>query len=192
MGAGIWLLSLPLLTNHAAGTLPAAARTAWAAPVASWAPHRPFRQVRPALVLGQLVPPVAAPADSPPVTIAANWIVIPGLGVSLPVGWYSDCLGRALVPRWGAWRWNCAGSNNTYIMAHNPGTFTPILDLRAGDLIEYGDPQGTVHFYRVTFTTIVTNAELWPLHGLGRASLTLQTCWTWDGTRDFIVRALEI
>jgi len=191
MGVGIWLLSLPLLTAHPAGTLPASARTAWAAPAASWAPPRPFRQVRPALALGQLVTTPAAPADSPTLTIGANWILIPRLGVSLPVGWYSDCLGRALVPRWGAWRWNCAGSNNTYIMAHNPGTFTPILDLRAGDLIEYGDPQGTVHLYRVTFTAIVTYAELWPLHGLGRPSLTLQTCWTWDGTRDFIVRAIE-
>ncbi len=192
MGLGILLLSLPLLIGHGSSILPAVAGTALTAPAASWAPPRPFRQVHRALVLGQLVVPPAAPADSSPVTIGANWIVIPRLGVSLPVGWYSDCLGRALVPHWGAWRWKCAGSNNTYIMAHNPGTFTPILELRVGDLIEYGDPQGAVHLYRVTFTTIVTNAELWPLHGLSRPSVTLQTCWTWDGTRDFIVRATEI
>ena len=51
---------------------------------------------------------------------------------------------------------------------------------------------GRVHTYRVTFTTIVSNTQLWPLGGLGVPSLTLQTCWTWDGTRDFIVRAVQI
>ena len=138
----------------------------------------------------QTAPPVVAAA--PALTVAANWIYIPRLGLSQPVGWYSDCLGSAPVPRWGTWRWSCSGSNNTYIMAHNPGVFTPILGLRQGDLIEYGDPRGSVHAYRVTFTAIVANTELWPLSGLSRPSLTLQTCWTWDGSRDFIVRANQI
>jgi sortase (surface protein transpeptidase) len=131
-----------------------------------------------------------APANAP--SVGANWILIPRLGLSQPVGWYSDCLGRAAVPRWGAWRWSCAGPNNTYIMAHNPGVFTPILGLRPGDVIEYGDPRGVVHTYRVSYTTIVWNTQLWPLAGTAAPSLTLQTCWTWDGTRDFIVRAVQI
>ena len=96
------------------------------------------------------------------------------------------------MPHWGAWRWSCAGANNTYIMAHNPGTFTPILGLHAGDIVEYGDPSGRVHAYRVSYTTIVSNTQLWPLGAASSSSLTLQTCWTWDGSRDFIVRALEI
>jgi sortase (surface protein transpeptidase) len=96
------------------------------------------------------------------------------------------------VPRYGTWRWSCAGSNNTYILAHNPGVFTPILALHEGDLIEYGDPSGRVHTYRVTFTTIVANTQLWPTNATPVASLTLQTCWTWDGTRDFIVRAVQV
>jgi sortase (surface protein transpeptidase) len=124
--------------------------------------------------------------------VGRNRIVIPRLDLSQPVGWYSDCLGRAAVPRWGAWRWSCAGSNNTYILAHNPGVFTPILNLRVGDLVEYGDPAGRVHTYRVTLTTIVNNTQLWPLSGTPVVSLTLQTCWTWDGSRDFIVRAVQI
>lgn len=135
--------------------------------------------------------PAAPPAPVAP-AVRANNIVIPRLGINLPVGWYSDCLGRAAVPRWGAWRWSCAGAGNTYIMAHNPGTFTPILGLRAGDIIEYGDPGGRVRTYRVSFTTIVSNTQLWPLGATGGATLTLQTCWTWDGTRDFIVRAAAI
>jgi sortase (surface protein transpeptidase) len=77
-------------------------------------------------------------------------------------------------------------------MAHNPGIFTPILGLRAGDIIKYGDPSGRVHTYRVSYTTIVSNTQLWPLGGTSQSSLTLQTCWTWDGSRDFIVRAIEI
>jgi sortase (surface protein transpeptidase) len=114
------------------------------------------------------------------------------LGLNQPVGWYSDCLGRAPVPRWGTWRWSCAGANNIYVMAHNPGIFTPILGLGAGDIIKYGDPSGRVHTYRVSYTTIVSNTQLWPLGGTSQSSLTLQTCWTWDGSRDFIVRAIEI
>jgi sortase (surface protein transpeptidase) len=140
--------------------------------------------------------PVLAPAPRPaapaPLTVRANNIVIPRLGLNQPVGWYSDCLGRAPVPRWGTWRWSCAGANNIYVMAHNPGIFTPILGLRAGDIIKYGDPSGRVHTYRVSYTTIVSNTQLWPLGGTSQSSLTLQTCWTWDGSRDFIVRAIEI
>ena len=137
-------------------------------------------------------PPAAAPARPAAPAVHANNIVIPRLGLNQPVGWYSDCLGRTAVPRWGTWRWSCAGANNIYVMAHNPGIFTPILGLHAGDIVEYGDPSGRVHTYRVTFTTIVSNTQLWPLSGTGQSSLTLQTCWTWDGSRDFIVRAVEI
>ena len=194
MGVGIWLLSLPLLTGHALNTLPAVAGKAVPATAATrTTTARPFHAVRPKLVLGELARPVASAtvATAASDTIGANWIYIPRLGVSQPVGWYSDCMGSAPVPRWGTWRWSCAGTDNTYIMAHNPGVFTPILGLHVGDLIEYGDPHGRVHEYHVTFTTIVRNSELWPLNGLNRPSLTLQTCWTWDGSRDFIVRASE-
>jgi hypothetical protein len=133
-----------------------------------------------------------APQAAPPLVVRANTIVIARLGLSQPVGWYSDCLGRAPVPRWGTWRWSCAGANNIYVMAHNPGVFTPILGLHAGDIIRYGDPSGQVHTYRVSSTTIVNNTQMWPLGATPTSSLTLQTCWTWDGSRDFIVRALEI
>jgi hypothetical protein len=133
-----------------------------------------------------------APQPAPASVVRANTIVIPRLGLSQPVGWYSDCLGRAPVPRWGTWRWSCAGANNIYVMAHNPGVFTPILGLRAGDIVRYGDPSGRVHTYRVSSTTIVSNTQMWPLGATPTSSLTLQTCWTWDGSRDFIVRALEI
>jgi len=139
----------------------------------------------------QPAPQAPHPVAAPP-AVRANTIVIPRLGLVQPVGWYSDCLGRAAVPRWGAWRWSCAGSNNIYVMAHNPGTFTPILGLRAGDIVQYGDPSGRVHTYRVSYTTIVSNTQMWPLGATSASSLTLQTCWTWDGSRDFIVRALEI
>ncbi|HEY4872497.1 MAG TPA: sortase [Candidatus Dormibacteraeota bacterium] len=139
----------------------------------------------------QAAPPPNRPAPAP-LAVRANTIVIPRLGLVQPVGWYGDCLGRAAVPRWGSWRWSCAGSNNIYVMAHNPGTFTPILGLRAGDIVQYGDPSGRVHTYRVSYTTIVSNTQMWPLGATSASSLTLQTCWTWDGSRDFIVRALEI
>ena len=215
-GVAIWLLSFPLLTSH-----PTAITSASAAHRAQGASeeagdHRLVlqraREEQAALAALQVLAaaaatpvPVAAapvanavqavappPAPAPAPVVRANSIVIPRLGLSQPVGWYSDCLGRAPVPRWGAWRWSCAGTNNIYVMAHNPGVFTPILGLRAGDIVKYGDSSGRIHTYRVSSTTIVSNTQMWPLGATPSSSLTLQTCWTWDGSRDFIVRALEI
>ena len=215
-GIAIWLLSFPLLTAHHAPMMVAAAHVSRPADAAAAQRHlarlvareqhlalqvsEPAEaptavQAAPAAVLAAYgAPQIAAapqPAPAAPV-VRANTIVIPRLGLSLPVGSYSDCSGRAAVPHWGAWRWSCAGANNTYIMAHNPGTFSPILGLHAGDVVQYGDPSGRVHTYRVGFATIVSNTQLWPLGATSSSALTLQTCWTWDGSRDFIVRALEI
>jgi sortase (surface protein transpeptidase) len=215
-GIAIWLLSFPLLTWHpAASSHPVYAQAAAVAQVDA-ADHRLVRQLErdqaaaqaaeealavaasqaaamaaPATAAVQAAPPAHRPVAAPPI-VRANTIVIPRLGLVQPVGWYTDCGGRAAVARWGAWRWSCAGSNNIYVMAHNPGTFTPILGLRAGDIVQYGDASGRVHTYRVSYTTIVSNTQMWPLGATSASSLTLQTCWTWDGSRDFIVRALEI
>jgi len=215
-GVGIWLLSLPLLTWHPA----AASHPIQATSVAAWntgaSDHLLVRQLdretraaleaapglaastTPASPAAAVAAPAVgrtAPAIQPrpaPLAVRANTVVIPRLGLSQPVGWYRDCMGGAAVPRWGAWRWSCAGANNTYIMAHNPGVFTPILNLRVGDIVRYGDPSGRVHTYRVSSTTIVSNTQMWPLGATAVSTLTLQTCWTWDGSRDFIVRAIEI
>jgi sortase (surface protein transpeptidase) len=205
-GIAIWLLSFPLLTSHptAITAAQAAQRVKDASQEAG--DHRLFveraREEQAALAALQVVAAAAAtpmpivaappPQPAPAPAVHANTIVIPRLGLIQPVGWYSDCVGRAPVPRWGAWRWSCAGVNNIYVMAHNPGTFTPILGLRAGDIVKYGDPSGRVHTYRVSSTTIVSNTQMWPLGATPGSTLTLQTCWTWDGSRDFIVRALEI
>ena len=214
-GIAIWLLTFPLITSHPAAITPASAAHRADGAAVEAGDHRLFvqraREEQAALAAAQVLaaaaatamPVVAAPvantitAPVPPKPAAApvvraNTIVIPRLGLSQPVGWYSDCLGRAPVPRWGAWRWGCAGVNNIYVMAHNPGVFTPILSLRAGDIVRYGDPSGRIHTYRVSSTTIVSNTQMWPLGATASSTLTLQTCWTWDGTRDFIVRALEI
>ena len=215
-GIAVWLVSFPLLTSHPSPiTAASAAHRAQGASVEA-GDRRLFleraKEEQAALAAIQVLAAAAAtpmplvsapvanavqPAAPPPQQVAAlvarvNTIVIPRLGLSQPVGWYSDCLGRAPVPRWGAWRWSCAGVNNVYVMAHNPGVFTPILGLRAGDIVLYGDPSGRVHTYRVSSTTIVSNTQMWPLGATPSSSLTLQTCWTWDGSRDFIVRALEI
>ncbi len=215
-GIAVWLLSFPLITAHPAAITSASAahRADGATPEAG--DHRLFvqraREEQAALAALQVlsaaaatampivaVPANAVPAVAPaapkaprPLVARANTIVIPRLGLSQSVGWYSDCLGRAPVPRWGAWRWSCAGANNIYVMAHNPGVFTPILGLRAGDIVQYGDASGRIHTYRVSSTTIVSNTQMWPLGATSSSTLTLQTCWTWDGSRDFIVRALEI
>jgi hypothetical protein len=215
-GIAIWLLSFPLLTSHPASITSASAAQGVQGASVEAGDHRFFlqraREQKAALAALQVlaaaaatpvpvaaapvanaVQPVAPPPAAPaPPVVRANTIVIPRLGLSQPVGWYSDCMGHAPVPRWGAWRWSCAGANNIYVMAHNPGVFTPILGLRAGDIVKYGDPSGRIHTYRVSSTTIVSNTQMWPLGSTPSSTLTLQTCWTWDGSRDFIVRALEI
>lgn len=219
-GIAVWLLSFPLFTTHPTSPQPAhaaqgalvgalqsdrgeqlllrqainrqrdAAEAAQAAALVAAAAAQRAVAAAPANAVQQLA---TAPRPAPaPAVVRANTISIPRLGLNQPVGWYRDCLGRAAVPRWGTWRWSCAGANNIYVMAHNPGVFTPILGLRAGDIIRYGDPSGRVHTYRVSSTTIVSNTQMWPLGATGASTLTLQTCWTWDGSRDFIVRALEI
>ena len=217
-GIAVWLLSFPLLTAHPTPITVAqaahrvrdgsqeagdhklfverareqqAALAALQVLAAAAATPMPVAAAPVANAVQAVAPPPPPPPPPAPV-VRANTIVIPRLGLSQPVGWYSDCLGRAPVPRWGAWRWSCAGANNIYVMAHNPGVFTPILGLHAGDIVRYGDPSGRIHTYRVSSTTIVSNTQMWPLGATPSASLTLQTCWTWDGSRDFIVRALEI
>jgi hypothetical protein len=216
-GIAIWLLSFPLLTWHPAvvqGTAQAAQGALVAAVGRDNGEHRVVRQLinqqrdaaeaaavalaaaasTPAAPVAPLPASAIRPAAPPPhvAVVRANSIVIPRLGLNQSVGWYRDCMGQAAVPRWGTWRWSCAGANNIYVMAHNPGVFTPILGLRAGDIVQYGDPSGRVHTYRVSSTTIVSNTQMWPLGATPSSTLTLQTCWTWDGSRDFIVRALEI
>ncbi len=208
MGVGIWLLSVPLVTSHlapvrvsSAGHMPAPdGHNRFPSQTVLASPTQVVGQlaVQPAVVLGDRFAPFVnhppapvTPSQAGP-AVKMNWISIARLGLSQPVGWYTDCLGQAPVPRWGTWRWNCAGANNTYILAHNPGVFTPILGLQPGDVVDYGDPGGAVHAYRVTMTTIVSNTRLWPLDATAVPSLTLQTCWTWDGSRDFIVRAVQI
>ena len=221
-GVAIWLLSFPLLTWHPTASIHPVYAQGVAIAQADATDHRLVRQLERERVVAQAAQQAAQAAEAAeaaqalaasqvaaapvataiqpqaprhvaaPPTVRANTIVIPRLGLVQPVGWYSDCSGRAAVPHWGSWRWSCAGGNNIYVMAHNPGTFTPILNLRAGDIVQYGDPSGRIHTYRVSYTTIVSNTQMWPLGATSASSLTLQTCWTWDGSRDFIVRALEI
>ena len=186
-GIAVWLLSFPLLTSHPRAITPASAAHRAESAAVEAGDHRLFvqraREEQAALAAQQVLAAAAAtampaaaapvatapqpvappPAPAPAPVVRANTIVIPRLGLSQPVGWYSDCLGRAPVPRWGAWRWSCAGANNIYVMAHNPGVFTPILGLRAGDIVQYGDPSGRIHTYRVSSTTIVSNTQMWPL-----------------------------
>jgi len=206
------LLSLPLVAARPA--IPLGVTTAVTANLissnAANTHKRPFavRQtshVATAVTLFELVLPPAEPtsqvAPRPPTPrplparsqplVPANWILSKGVGLSQPVGWYTDCSGHSPVPTSGTWRWSCAGTNNTYIMAHNPGIFTPILRLHPGDLVQYGDPSGHLHTYRVTSVTVVANSELWPLAATTQPELTLQTCWTLDGSQDFIVRAIQ-
>src|SRR5436309_1293754 len=131
-GIAVWLLSLPLLTSHpAAAQKPSQLSSATTSvPLAALqaAEHRLVQQAvtaralaveavrlqaaataaqaaaaAPAAPYSNNAAPARAAAPRPAVAVGANTIVIPRLGLRQSVGWYSDCLGRTAVPRWGSW-----------------------------------------------------------------------------------------
>src|SRR6266568_6072814 len=120
-GIAVWLLSFPLIASHPAPIASASAAHRADAATVEAGDHRLFvqraREEQAALAALQVlaaaaaatpmpvaaapianaVPAVAPSAPKPPPApvARANTIVIPRLGLSQPVGWYSDCLGRA-------------------------------------------------------------------------------------------------
>src|SRR5947208_6051890 len=154
-GIAVWLFSFPLITSHPAAITSASAAHRTESAAVEAGDHRLFvqraREEQAALAALQVLsaaaatamPVAAAPANAVPavapatpkpprpLVARANTIVIPRLGFSQPVGWYSDCLGRAPVPRWGAWGWGRAGGNKHHARGRNPGASRPIRGLTA-------------------------------------------------------------
>ncbi|MEP7104576.1 MAG: hypothetical protein ABI838_01855, partial [Chloroflexota bacterium] len=64
------------------------------------------------------------------------------------VGSYTDCSGLAPVPRDAAELDPCF-AGRYYFVGHNPGVFTPLMRLGAGDLITYHDPSGKAQRFRL-------------------------------------------
>jgi hypothetical protein len=123
------------------------------------------------------------------VALAAALVVagtdLQGPGWDVPVaGVYTDCAGAAPVPAgWAAWEWTCAGSNNLYLLGHNPGAFAQIESLRPGDPLVLNGQVYWVEWSRAV------SADDWSVTGgLPYPSLTLQTC---DGQGRWVVRAYE-
>src|SRR2546421_11298952 len=118
-GIAVWLMTFPLLLSHPAAAAAPTVHVARAAGVAAGdrALLRKLGQRQqlalassriiaadvpsptPDSVAPAMAPARVAVAPRPAPAVHANNIVIPRLGLNQPVGWYSDCLGRAAVPR---------------------------------------------------------------------------------------------
>ncbi len=76
----------------------------------------------------------------------ANTLI--GGGVDVSVADYSDCTSQSPVPSGVAAIDTCV-TWDTYFIGHNPGVFTPILDMADGTVMTYYDSSDVAHRYVV-------------------------------------------
>jgi hypothetical protein len=102
-------------------------------------------------------------------------------------------------------RWDCAGTNNTYLLGHAWGVFDPLYDarrdgrLRAGQVAYFIDTAGNSRRFELAWFKIVPSTYVW--HGYpgdewawnatSRRAITLQTCWGASSAYRLIVRFYE-
>ncbi len=70
------------------------------------------------------------------------------LGRYIPVTSYDDCTGRVPLTHAAAAIDTCV-KDEMYFLGHNPGVFTPALDLRVGDEVDYIESNGAQHHFVV-------------------------------------------
>jgi hypothetical protein len=110
-------------------------------------------------------PSAGAPANTPQTAVEA-----PNPVFSLPHALsYSDCSGAMPLGRTAVYRDLCMPG--VYLVAHNPGPFTSIVQLLVGDRVSY---QG--HVYAILSRALMTPATQWNEAQRHPADLTLQTC----------------
>jgi len=82
---------------------------------------------------------------------------------------YADCSGATPLARTTIYRDTCMPG--VYLVAHNPGPFTLILQLQVGARVSY---QG--HVFAIISRALMTPAAQWNQAQRHPADLTLQTC----------------
>ena len=107
------------------------------------------------------------------------------------VGLYGDCSRRTAVTFDGAQIDGCIGGR-TYFIGHNPGPFSPLLHLQAGDRLTYFDGQGQSHRYQIIGTRSWNRYWGPPPFLRSDVSAQFQTCLTLDAVWDEILDAVEV
>jgi len=74
----------------------------------------------------------------------ANTLI--GYGVDVRVGVYTDCTGQAFPADGVASIYTCVPWD-TYFLGHNPGVFTPLLNMPDGTILTYYDASDAAHQY---------------------------------------------
>ena len=102
-------------------------------------------------------------------------------------------------------RWDCAGTNNTYLLGHAWGVFWPLYDarrdgrLRVGQHLSLADSTGQTRRYELAWFRIVPatyvwhgrSGDEWAWNATSRRAVTLQTCWGANSAYRLIVRFYE-
>lgn len=133
-------------------------------------------------------PPAPDPFDQP----HANWLMLPSVGVSLPLTDYRDCSAATDVPAGGGVRDWCAAATTVYLAGHNPGVFTPLLRAHPGDLVRYWDGAGAASTYRIASSQLISRAQYQVMTQGGTPRLVMQTCAVLDGSQDWVFTALPV
>lgn len=147
-----------------------------------------------AAAIAALATPETPPAHEPKEWVSAppapqNRLVSEDAGLDVGVGLYADCSRATELTHSGAAIDACIGGR-TYFIGHNPGPFTPTLDLKPGSEITYFDAAGHAHAYRVVGAR--TWNRFWGAPPLARPDVTaqFQTCLTMDAVWDRILDAV--
>lgn len=131
----------------------------------------------------------APPAEAPPGP--PDRLRTPGGSLDLPVGAYSDCSGRAEVPREGAAIDTCL-DGRLYFIGHNPGPFAGLLAMGVGSQITYYDGHGIAHAWRIVQTRTWSRWAGSPPLASADVVAQFQTCITLDGNWVEILDAVPI
>lgn len=118
-----------------------------------------------------------------------NRLVAESAGLDVGVGVYDDCTRATELTHAEAAVDACIGGV-TYFIGHNPGPFTPILDLQPGSEITYFDGRGTAHPMRIVSAR--TWNRFWGAPPRTEPGVTaeFQTCVTLDAVWDRILDAV--
>lgn len=142
--------------------------------------------IEPALIstMSELPPPWERPIGLP------GRVEIDSVGINKSVVDYTDCNGIADPSMVNVSRDWCMNENAIYLVAHNPGIFTPLLKAKVGDTVIYRDSYGHESTFKIQkiFLNSRTNAQFL-YEDSSSLHLYLQTCAIPDGSVDWIYRA---
>ena len=151
-------------------------------------------EVLAAAAIAALATPDTRAAHEPKEWVAAppppqNRLVAESAGLDVPVGVYADCTRATELTHVGVAIDACIGGR-TYFIGHNPGPFTPTLDLQPGAEVTYFDNGGRAHLYRIVGAR--TWNRFWGAPPLVTPDVAaqFQTCVTLDAVWDRILDAV--